>query len=491
MQHARRTFLCGAAGALALPLVRASATASQMTGSQMTVDRAGAGEVHPRRAPVEDAASFLEAVRRGDLATVQGQLAARPELCGAVDEQGCSAFAVALMAGFPAVAQVLRESGHGPDLVESAMAADWERFAQLAEGEPGLLDAHHPVGGSPLYGAARVGSEGLWRVQSFGVPADGRPLGPRGSTPTAAALACTDPVAAWCTLVDLLGNGANVHARQPGGATLLHLAAARGDLRLIETLLEFGADPGATDDRGLVPHHWAAKRRHGAAAARLTPPVALPPRVHDALRYAYDSSGGEVLLEPLWDVTAQRQGEITGSSHTRFEEVRAALAAEPRLWRSFSSQQELAIEACGHTGQRDIVRLHLDCGAPQSLATSITLGDLERAKALLELDPRAVHERGPHHFALAWYPALGGAGAQAMEFLLDRGLPLEQHSKGTTALHWAARVGDLDLIRLLIERGAAPGAVGYQFERAGQTPREMALAQGQTAAAALLAEHGG
>lgn len=477
----RRALLFGATAAAALPFLRAGPSALRPSSEH---------PVHPRRAPVPDAGPFLDAVRSGDLARVQALLDARPELLGTIDESGCSALVVALLAGFAPVAELLIQRGHEPDLVEAAMLADWPRFAALAEAAPELVDAHHPVGGTALYGAARVGSEGLWRIQAAGGEADGKPLGWRGSTPSAGALSCPDPVAAWCTLIDLLGNGASVHARQPGGATLLHRAAKRGDVRLIETLLEFGAEPAARDDQGRTARELAEQCGQAAAAARLAAPGDIA-RVHGRLRYAFDASGGPVELEPLWDVPPERQGRITGDSHNKLEAVRAALAADPRLWRCFSSQQELAIEACAHTGNREIVRLHLDHGAPQSVATSITLGDLERARALLDFDPLAVHERGPHHFALAWYPAIGGAGAAAMELLLERGLPVDQHSKGTSGLHWAARAGDLELIRLLLERGADPRQVGHQFERRGQTPREVALAFDQGAAVALLGEHGG
>jgi ankyrin repeat protein len=134
--------------------------------------------------------------------------------------------------------------------------------------------------------------------------------------------------------------------------------------------------------------------------------------------------------------------------------------------------------------------MHLDHGAPLSLPTAISLGDLDHARWLLDQDPLLVHERGPHDFPLMWYPAIGGGSVEAAELLLERGAPLEQESGGETALHWAALRGRADLVRYLVERGADTEALGYRQDRAGRTPFGLALANRREDAAAVLRELG-
>ncbi|GAA0710628.1 ankyrin repeat domain-containing protein [Dokdonella soli] len=57
----------------------------------------------------------------------------------------------------------------------------------------------------------------------------------------------------------LLSHGIAPDTRMAGGGTALTIAAARGQLRIAEALLEAGADPNATDEHGTVPLHAVAQ----------------------------------------------------------------------------------------------------------------------------------------------------------------------------------------------------------------------------------------
>jgi hypothetical protein len=184
------------------------------------------------------------------------------------------------------------------------------------------------------------------------------------------------------------------------------------------------------------------------------------------------------------------QSAVTGASHFDLGRVRALLAADPLATFSFSTDAELAIEACGHTGNRPIIRLHLEHGAPLSLPTAISLGDLEHARFLLQEDPLRVHERGPHDFALMWYASIGDGSIEAAELLLEAGTPIDQSSSGDTCLHWAVQRDQPELVAWLLERGADPDPVGHKWERAGVTPLGLARARGRKACADLLAAAG-
>jgi ankyrin repeat protein len=78
-----------------------------------------------------------------------------------------------------------------------------------------------------------------------------------------------------------------------------------------------------------------------------------------------------------------------------------------------------------------------------------------------------------------------------VRFLLDRGADVNGRRRdGLTALHSAAYRGHLGVIKCLLRRGVDPTIQGYDGAgpHSGQTAADMATAQGQSAAVALLSE---
>jgi hypothetical protein len=96
--------------------------------------------------------------------------------------------------------------------------------------------------------------------------------------------------AAHCEKIvqDLLGAGADVHARDRRGAEPIHLAAmgspgshgwdASAQSGTIARLLRAGADPNAADKRGVTPLHRAVRTRCAAAVTTLLDGGADPSR---------------------------------------------------------------------------------------------------------------------------------------------------------------------------------------------------------------------
>lgn len=78
------------------------------------------------------------------------------------------------------------------------------------------------------------------------------------------------------------------------------------------------------------------------------------------------------------------------------------------------------------------------------------------------------------------------ASARAVEMLLDHGAPVSAKATrdGWTPLHGAAGAGRTDLVQLLLRRGAASDKLVK--DRAGRTPREVALSAGKAETAELL-----
>ena len=443
----------------------------------------------PRPAAPPDPAALIAAVRRGDLERVRELLAADPALAGATDGTGRSAFVLAHLEGHTDVAELLRAAGLELDLVEAVLAEDWERAERLAKEHPDLLHRAHPIGGTPLYAAAVVGSLNCWRLRSYGCLSDAAPEGGTGFTPARGALESTHASWALVGLTDLCSNGGDVNARQRGGSSVLHRAVERRDATLVRLAVRKGAEVEAVDDAGRTPRALA-KELGWHEGEQLLAGHARLPRDNRSSRFALDANREPVVRPDLSDVPQELQSDVTGNSHFNLEKVRELVSKDERLIFSISTDDELAIEACAHIGNRPIIRYHLDHGAPLSLPTAVSLGDLDAVDFWLRRDPTLRHERGAHDFPVMWYAVLGRGSVEMAELLSLHGVPLDQESMGTTALHWCVRRNDRDLARWLIDEGADPQAVGFRWSRDGQTPLQVAQADGSSSMATLLKDAG-
>jgi len=436
-----------------------------------------------------DARAFLAAVVAGELERVRELLAAEPALARAADEHGRSAFLIAHLHGHAQVAEALRACGLELDLVESFVAEDWTRVEQLAASDPSALARAHAVGGTPLYAGALVGSLDMHRLRSLGCKPDDAPSGGSGYTPARGALEGARPDWALIALCDLLGNGGSANAPQRAGSSILHGAVLRRDERLVRTALRKGAAAEARDAQGRTARELALELGWSAGAELLRYPERVP-RDNRASRFALDANRAPIERPDLSDVPSALQNRITGSSHGKLAAVRELVGSDKRLTFSLSTDDELAIEACAHTGARPIIRYHLDQGAPLSLPTAVALGDLESVRFWLARDATLIHERGAHDFPLMWFALLGeeraGEAVPMAELLVQHGAAVDQETMGTTALHLCAKHDVRDCAAYLLERGADARAVGFKFHRDGRTPLEMAEEEGHGVLAQML-----
>jgi len=442
----------------------------------------------PLRPTALDAAELLEAVRAGALERVRSLLAEDASLARARDEAGRSAYVLAYVHGHVGVAELLRGAGLELDIVEAVLAEDWKRLEALAGAEPELLHRAHPIGGTPLYAAALVGSNDGYRLRSLGCLSDAAPPGGSGFTPARGALESPHPSWALRGLTDLCGNGANVNARQRGGDSVLHAAVRRRDATLVRLAIRKGAEAAATDEEGRTAKALA-EALGWAEGAKLLAEADRLPRDNRSSRFALDANREPVRRPELADVPQSLQNQATGASHGKLAKVRELVEADERLVFSISTDDELAIEACAHVQNPEIIRYHLDHGAPLSLPTAVALRDLNSVRAWLAHEPTLVHERGAHDFPVLWF-AVGGGALEIAELLAEHDIPLDQESRGTTALHRCASEDDVELAQWLLENGADPEAVGYFWGPEGQTPLQVALAGGGARVAALLKDSG-
>ncbi|HNR39916.1 MAG TPA: ankyrin repeat domain-containing protein [Acidobacteriota bacterium] len=260
-------------------------------------------------------------------------------------------------------------------------------------------------------------------------------------------------------------------ARDGGGNTPLHIAAASGNVELILALIEKGAPLELQNARIKTPLHLAAMNdRTEAVTALLRKGAAIEAR-DDYQRTALilcarergQAATGRVLIEAGADVNAV---DKFGSSalglaawRGKQEFVDLLLGHGARLPEAPAERRQLIAEAASHGLT----------GLFQRLADRIPdLKDAAEGGVLLN-------------------SAASGGSAEIVSALLAKGCdPARADRFGWTPLHYAARDGRTEAARMLIERGAPLDARALM----GQTAYNVAREREMTATAALLAERG-
>lgn len=178
----------------------------------------------------------FQAIRSGNLAEVQHWITHTSET-QLTSRQGITPLMVAAQSGQEAIAQRLIQSG------VQVNAADND-------------------GRTALLYAVQAGNESttalLLRAGAYPEPVDHT-----GRTPLMVAASSasseygTDPFPA--IMRQLVQAGADVDARQSTGRTALMLAAGLGRAHHVETLLDLGASPHVTCEKGMTARDWARK----------------------------------------------------------------------------------------------------------------------------------------------------------------------------------------------------------------------------------------
>lgn len=232
-----------------------------------------------------------------------------------------------------------------------------------------------------------------------------------------------------------LAAGASVDAIGPEGATSLHYAAKRGDLEIVEMLLQAGADIGV-------------RTKSSSSTPLMTAAEFADVGVVDALIEA----GAEVGKTDSYGRTAL----IRSASRGAVDVVKILLDAgtDPNV---VSRAHGAVLHVAAQRGDVSVVELLLACGA--------------------KVDVRQSDRGTPLMLA-----ATEGQSA-CVEILLNAGADFEARSQaGRTPLHYAALSGESKAVRLLLEAGADPTVV----DREAKTPLDYAVRKGNQYAMLLL-----
>lgn len=412
---------------------------------------------------------------------------------------------------------------------------DWAelmRRVEAARGDTAL---------SPLAAAAKAGDLAAVRLLLAEGHAPDGPTGGDAGTPLwqACASGASDDARLEVARV-LLETGANPR-RDSGGETALHAAAARGPLALIELLIRRGAFEWQPDRKGRPP---LAAARQGKAVDKaaivelLDRPVIRDPSFRAAVTAL--QHGDTKRLARLLDAEPRLLRERIVEPDCYRESGRPQYFGDPKLFwfiannptlvermpdnmvavaevmigrgvdqgdldyalelvmtSTSARMQDLQVPLIGRliaAGARptpravDMALAHrelapvealLRAGHPMSAPIAAALGDVERLASLLRSASTADRQKS---FGLA---VINGR-TEAARLALDAGadidalLPVHSHS---TALHQAALDENLDLLDLLIERGARADIADTLWH---STPLGWAIHQGKSRSRARL-----
>lgn len=259
----------------------------------------------------------------------------------------------------------------------------------------------------------------------------------------------------------LLQQRVDVNARQGDGATALHWAAHRNQLDIASMLIESGADVNAANDLGATPLWLAAINGTAPMAELLLQADANPDSSlkmgETAVMTAARSGSTEtvaLLIEHGADVNvAERERGQTALmwavAQRHADVVRllidngANLHARSRIWYQLEN-------TAGNTNPSG--NFNMAHGGSTPLLFAARNGDIETARVLLEAGANVQDSDASGASALV-IATHSGHGPLAT-FLLQRGADPNAAEAGYTALHAAVLRSQVELVAALLEHGA-------------------------------------
>lgn len=246
----------------------------------------------------------------------------------------------------------------------------------------------------------------------------------------------------------LLDFGADVNMQLNVGATALQVACAQGHIEIVRLLLSRGAEINAYGDA------------HGTAL------IAACNHNHiEVVRLLLSYNDAEIDACCGGDGTALIAACVKGN--TDIVHLLLDHGASP------DAQEEIygtALQAVCKEGNLELAHLLLDRGAGANIqggrygnalqATCVQPGQAELAKLLLDRAADINKKGGLYGNALMAACLMGSGDLKIVRLLLDHGANVNQEHRGNTVLQRACRMGELELAQLLLDYGAKVFAGG-------------------------------
>jgi ankyrin repeat protein len=164
------------------------------------------------------------------------------------------------------------------------------------------------------------------------------------------------------------------------------------------------------------------------------------------------------------------------------------LTQEPALLRFAAPNGSSAILLSAYYGHPELAEVFISHGAKLDVFEASAVGTLEPVRELVGANASAVNSIAPDGFFPLGLASFFGH-REIAKFLLEHGADVgiaAQNAQRVTALHGAVARRDVEIVRMLLERGADANA---QQER-GFTPLHDAAANGSQPLVDLLLAHG-